>query len=135
MMIKNKGFTLIELLVSLAIISIISISLFKIVNLSIENNSKNDKRISAMNVAQNIVEDAKYKISTIDDLNRKQILDSITAEGRKEVVDNVTYYVDVVIMEYLDLGNRNLYTIKVRVGLSEDNEKNYGEIITRICEN
>lgn len=135
MRIKNKGFTLIELLVSLAIISIISIALFRTVNLSIENNSKNDKRISAMNVAQNIVEDAKYKISTIDDSNREEILASINAKNRKEVVDNITYYVDAKITKSSDIGSRKLYTIKVKVGLSENDEKNYGEIITRICEN
>ena len=132
---KNKGFTLIELLVSLSIILIISFAMFKIINSSILNNSKNDKRISAMNVAQNIVEDAKYKISTINDSNREKILKSITAKDRKEVVDSVTYYVDVEITESLDVGSRRLYTIKVKVRLSKNDENNYGEIITRICEN
>ena len=135
MMDKNKGFTLIELLVSLSIILIISFAMFKIINSSILNNSKNDKRISAMNVAQNIVEDAKYKISTINDSNREKILKSITAKDRKEVVDSVTYYVDVEITESLDVGSRRLYTIKVKVRLSKNDENNYGEIITRICEN
>lgn len=132
---KNNGFTLVELLVSLSIISIISFSMFRIINLSIENNLKNEKRISAMNIAQNIVEDAKYKISTIDNSNREEILASIKYKNREKVVDNTTYYVDTEITESLNIGNRKLYTIKVKVGLAKNDDKNYGEIITRICEN
>lgn len=57
-----KGFTLIELIVALSIISILSLSFFKILNSSIKYNTKNEKDIKALNIAQSEIENLRREI-------------------------------------------------------------------------
>ena len=49
---NNKGFTLLELLISLSIITIILLAFSTIIISSIKGNTKNDKDINALNLAQ-----------------------------------------------------------------------------------
>ena len=57
-----KGFTLIELIIALSIISILSLAFFKILNSSIKYNTKNEKDIKALNIAQSEVENLRREI-------------------------------------------------------------------------
>jgi len=57
-----KGFTLIELIVALSIISILSLAFFKILNTNIKYNTKNEKDIKALNIAQSEVENLRREI-------------------------------------------------------------------------
>ncbi|MBO3444075.1 prepilin-type N-terminal cleavage/methylation domain-containing protein [Clostridium sp. CCUG 7971] len=64
---KNKGFTLLEVLISLAIIIFIMFAFFKIYNSSIRVNTKNDRDIKALNLAQNELENLRNQIKTLGD--------------------------------------------------------------------
>ena len=63
---KNRAFTLIELLVSLSIISIISMAFFSFLNSSIKINSKNEKDINSLNIAQSEIEKLRKQIKSVD---------------------------------------------------------------------
>lgn len=61
--IKNKkGFTLVEVLIAMAIISIVTLSFFTIVNFSIRQNLKNEQNIILRNIAQTEVENLRKEI-------------------------------------------------------------------------
>ena len=83
---NNKGFTLLELLISLSIITIILLAFSTIIISSIKGNTKNDKDISALNLAQSEIEivrkqikDGKtsFKNSENETLEFNSIIDSI----------------------------------------------------------
>ena len=59
---NNKGFTLLELLISLSIITIILLAFSTITISSIKGNTKNDKDISALNLAQSEIEVVRKQI-------------------------------------------------------------------------
>lgn len=61
---NNKGFTLIEILVAMSIISIITFTFFTIMNSSIKQNSKNEKDIKALNIAQSEIENLRKEIKS-----------------------------------------------------------------------
>lgn len=62
---KNKGFTLLELLVALAIIISIMFAFFKVYNSSIRVNTKNDRDIKALNLAQSELENLRNQIKNL----------------------------------------------------------------------
>ena len=59
---NNRGFTLIEILISMAIISIVLFSLFTTINSSIRQNTKNEKDIKLLNIAQSEIENLRKEI-------------------------------------------------------------------------
>ena len=60
----NKGFTLLELLVSLTIITFILFAFFRILNTTTRVNTKNDRDIKALNIAQTEIENLRQQIKT-----------------------------------------------------------------------
>lgn len=67
---NNRGFTLVEILISMAIISIVLFSLFTIINSSIKQNTKNEKDIKLLNIAQSEIENLRKEIkSSSNNLN------------------------------------------------------------------
>lgn len=61
---NKKGFTLIEVLISLSILTILGGIFFSIANNAIRINSKNDKNIQEMNIAQSVIEDIRDDIKS-----------------------------------------------------------------------
>lgn len=61
---NNRGFTLVEILISMAIISIVLFSLFTIINSSIKQNTKNEKDIKLLNIAQSEIENLRKEIKS-----------------------------------------------------------------------
>ena len=59
---NKKGFTLLELLVSISIISILLLAFLTIILSSIKVNTKNDKDISALYIAQSEIEVVRKQI-------------------------------------------------------------------------
>jgi prepilin-type N-terminal cleavage/methylation domain-containing protein len=80
---NKKGFTLIEILIALSIASIISIGFFQVINMTIKTNSKNEKDIKSLNIAQTEIESlrAQIKNATNDNKNIKIYIDE--DENRK----------------------------------------------------
>lgn len=131
--IKNeKGFTLIELLVGISIVSIIALSFFKIANSSILSNSKNEKDINAMQIAQTQIENIRGQLKkegTLEKLNLKysidsqgtikeeklQLVDFIEKSIEHKTSDNSTYRVQIILTREKGNSNKYLYNIKVKV--------------------
>jgi prepilin-type N-terminal cleavage/methylation domain-containing protein len=80
---NKKGFTLTEILIALSIASIISIGFFQVINMTIKTNSKNEKDIKSLNIAQTEIESlrAQIKNATNDNKNIKIYIDK--DENRK----------------------------------------------------
>ncbi|MGL4911775.1 MAG: PulJ/GspJ family protein, partial [Romboutsia sp.] len=53
---KNNGFTLLELLVSLAIVGLILLGFFRVMDSTQRINTKNDRDIKALNILQSEIE-------------------------------------------------------------------------------
>lgn len=62
--INKKGFTLLELLIAMGIMSIIALAFFGFLNSSIKFNTKNEKDIKALNIAQSEVENIREQIKS-----------------------------------------------------------------------
>ena len=79
---NKKGFTLLELLVSISIISILLLAFLTIILSSIKVNTKNDKDISALYIAQSEIE-----------VVRKQIKDGntsfVNSENKSLVINDI----------------------------------------------
>lgn len=81
--INKKGFTLIELIIALSIVSIILMAFYTLINSSIKQNTKTEKDIKSLNIAQSEVENLRDEIKSsgafinIKDDNRSNSLVSI----------------------------------------------------------
>lgn len=154
-MIRNndKGFTLLELLISLSIITIILLAFSTIIISSIKGNTKNDKDISALNLAQSEIEivrkqikDGKtsFKNSENETLEFNSIIDSIenTENIYYKDVDGKNFEVKFYISKNDEYLGGSLYKLWVRVKSKqkddEDNweddyfSKKYTELITEV---
>lgn len=150
--IKNKrGFTLIELLLAMSIISLIAFAFFRIVNTSVVTNSKNERDIKAMQIAQTQIENIRsqlkkegtlHKIDIYhDDKNTieipyqnenkdKDFISWIESDG-KEVLKigiNSSYYPnkDDGTLEYLyKISDKEQYYINMRIDREKGSAQKY----------
>ena len=150
---NNKGFTLLELLISLSIITIILLAFSTIIISSIKGNTKNDKDISALNLAQSEIEivrkqikDGKtsFKNSKNETLEFNSISDSIenTENIYYKDVDGKNFEVKFYISKNDEYLGGSLYKLWVRVKSKQKDEednweddyfsKKYTELITEV---
>ena len=150
---NNKGFTLLELLISLSIITIILLAFSTIIIHSIKGNTKNDKDISALNLAQSEIEivrkqikDGKtsFKNSENETLEFNSIIDSIenTENIYYKDVDGKNFEVKFYISKNDEYLGGSLYKLWVRVKSKQKDEednweddyfsKKYTELITEV---
>ena len=150
---NNKGFTLLELLISLSIITIILLAFSTIIISSIKGNTKNDKDISALNLAQSEIEivrkqikDGKtsFKNSENETLEFNSIIDSIenTENIYYKDVDGKNFEVKFYISKNDEYLGGSLYKLWVRVKSKQKDEednweddyfsKKYTELITEV---
>ncbi len=61
---KNKGFTLLELIIALSIVSIVLMSFYTLINSSIKQNTKTEKDIKSLNIAQGEIESLRNEVKT-----------------------------------------------------------------------
>ena len=137
---NKKGFTLLELLVSISIMSILLLAFLTIILSSIKVNTKNDKDISALHIAQSEIE-----------VVRKQIKDGntsfVNSENKSLVINDTLgnlYYKEIdgkrfEVRFYLDKSlESNLYNLRVIVkSKSMDTEDDYfskktTELVTQV---
>lgn len=129
---NNKGFTLLELLISLSIITIILLAFSTIIISSIKGNTKNDKDISALNLAQSEIE-----------ILRKQIKDGKTDfndEPYIKEIDGKKFEVKLSVSESKEdtSSQYTLYEVYVSVEAKQENEENdyfskkHTELVTEV---
>ena len=129
---NNKGFTLLELLISLSIITIILLAFSTITISSIKGNTKNDKDISALNLAQSEIE-----------ILRKQIKDGKTDfndEPYIKEIDGKKFEVKLSVSESKEdtSSQYTLYEVYVSVESKQENEENdyfskkHTELVTEV---
>ena len=129
---NNNGFTLIEMLISTAILSIIVIAFSTISISSIKGNTKNDKDISALNLAQSEIE-----------ILRKQIKDGKTDfndEPYIKEIDGKKFEVKLSVSESKEdtSSQYTLYEVYVSVEAKQENEENdyfskkHTELVTEV---
>lgn len=153
----NKGFTLLELLISISIISIIVLAFSTMIMSSIKGNTKNDKDISALNLAQSEIEVVRKQIkdgktslknSENETLEIKLINDSIEDTNSDPIEDTKNiYYKDVdgksfEVKFYISKDEDSLYKLWVRVKSKQKNDeenwaddyfsKKYTELVTEV---
>lgn len=123
---NNKGFTLIEILISMAIISIVLFSLFTIINLSIKQNTKNEKDIKLLNIAQSEIENLRKEIkSSSNNLNiyienTDSTITTIEIPNDEEIIwkeENLSEKVDKIDIK-VDGEYKNF------IGINDDGSKN-----------
>ena len=150
---NNKGFTLLELLISLSIITIILLAFSTIIISSIKGNTKNDKDINALNLAQSEIEivrkqikDGKtsFKNSENETLEFNSISDSIenTENIYYKDVDGKNFEVKFYISKNDEYLGGSLYKLWVRIKSKQKDEednweddyfsKKYTELITEV---
>lgn len=150
---NNKGFTLLELLISLSIITIILLAFSTIIISSIKGNTKNDKDINALNLAQSEIEivrkqikDGKtsFKNSKNETLEFNSISDSIenTENIYYKDVDGKNFEVKFYISKNDEYLGGSLYKLWVRIKSKQKDEednweddyfsKKYTELITEV---
>lgn len=150
---NNKGFTLLELLISLSIITIILLAFSTIIISSIKGNTKNDKDINALNLAQSEIEivrkqikDGKtsFKNSKNETLEFNSISDSIenTENIYYKDVDGKNFEVKFYISKNDEYLGGSLYKLWIRVKSKQKDEednweddyfsKKYTELITEV---
>ena len=150
---NNKCFTLLELLISLSIITIILLAFSTIIISSIKGNTKNDKDISALNLAQSEIEivrkqikDGKtsFKNSKNETLEFNSISDSIenTENIYYKDVDGKNFEVKFYISKNDEYLGCSLYKLWVRIKSKQKDEednweddyfsKKYTELITEV---
>lgn len=116
---SNKGFTLIEILIAMSIISLIAMAFFTFLNTSIRFNSKNEKDIKALNIAQSEVENLREQIKSGKTEDFKFVngstinLNSAIPNKLSLEVNGVLYNLEIDLKE-----SENLYTIHVNVKLN-----------------
>ena len=101
---NKRGFTLIEVLISLSILLIVGSTFFSITNNSIRINSKNDKYIQEMNVAQSVIEGIRDDIKS-----GKEPYDNINYSLKED------YIVSIEDIKKEEVKKLYLYTFAVKV--------------------
>ena len=112
---KEKGFTLIELLVALAIVGIILLAFFKSIDSTTRINTKNDRDIKALNIAQSEIENLRNQIKNGEQVESENCVKRI--DGKE-----FNIYLDIS-KEKVKNENKNnnidtglyLYTINIEV--------------------
>lgn len=111
---KNKGFTLLELIISLAIIGLILLGFFRVINSTHRISTKNDRDIKALNILQSEIENLRSQIkqSPGEDGERELFVeDDVT--GRKIKVEFNEDTDEALIPEYskVDKSTNSIYKI------------------------
>ena len=122
---NNKGLTLIELLVALAIVGLGIITMFSSVNSNLKVNTKNDKDIKSLQIAQSEIENLRsqikskspdsFKINTYKEEQDKEEVEEISLKDL-EKEDGISYF------RIID-GKSNIYNINLKV--TDDPENLY----------
>lgn len=130
---NKSGFTLIELVFAMGIISLVMLTFFTIVNTSIRSNSKNEKDIVAINIAQSEIENLREQIKKINvgwTVGGKSIDPIINKTVNYELEkDKVIYNISVEIElckridEEEENDYKNLYELSVTVNPKEFSKK------------
>ncbi|WP_042278061.1 PulJ/GspJ family protein [[Clostridium] dakarense] len=117
----NEGFTLLELLVSLAIITLIMFAFFRILNTTIRVNTKNDRDIKALNVAQTEIENLRKQIKNkpLDNRERRLIIYNDSNQS-KDKSEEILFNNDKSKKEYSHIlinenGSKNKYNITLDI--------------------
>lgn len=139
MKLNNEGFTLLELLVALAISTMVLMAFTTTINTSIRGNTKNDKDIKALNIAQTEIENIRVQIKEGKHLFENSNGDSVQVDRANgnifnQIVDGKNFE---VIMFLTKETTSSLYTLKVVVkatgaGIDDYFSKKETEIITQI---
>lgn len=133
---KQEGFTLLELLVALGILSIIVITFTTILAIGIRGNTKNDKDIKALQLAQSEIEIIRNQIKNGDTIFKNSSGNNIVSgeSYEKKIYESyftVTIHIDKDI-------NSPLYTIRAIVKpIGANNKQDYfskkeTEVITQV---
>ena len=118
---SNKGFTLLELLVSLTIITFILFAFFRIINTTTRVNTKNDRDIKALNIAQTEVENLRNQIKTkLSESNERKlyIYNDLKRElDKKEEIEFINNVSEKTYLRILknENGSENRYNIKLNI--------------------
>lgn len=136
---NNRGFTLVEILISMAIISIVLFSLFTIINSSIKQNTKNEKDIKLLNIAQSEIENLRKEIksssnniniyientdstiTTIEIPNDEEII--WKEKNSNEKIDRIEIKVDGIYKDFIgidDDGSQNVSIIQYERYIDND---------------
>ncbi|WP_158540696.1 type IV pilus modification PilV family protein [Romboutsia weinsteinii] len=120
---RNKGFTLLEVLVSLAIIISIMFAFFKVYNSSIRVNTKNDRDIKALNLAQSELENLR---SQIKNLKRSEEDKKIEINiGEKQIdIDSLNKTTVTYEKNYTDEDDMKERVYKINLTLEKSNVTN-----------
>lgn len=146
---NNKGFTLLELLVSISIMSIILLAFLTIIMSSIKGNTKNDKDISALHIAQSEIEVVRKQIkdgntSFVNSENESLVLSSIndSIENTQNIyyknIDGKIFEVKFYISKNEESLEGSLYKLWIRVKSKQINgeddyfSKKYTELVTEV---
>lgn len=120
--INNKGFTLLELLVALAIVSLGVMTMFAAVNSNLKINTKNDKDIKSLQIAQSEIENLRSQIKnkSLSTFNIKEY------NKEKKVYEEVDRNLDELEngIEYLKIIDNEVNIYKVKLTVSKDIDKN-----------
>ena len=142
-MIRNndKGFTLLELLISLSIITIILLAFSTITISSIKGNTKNDKDISALNIAQSEIEVIRKQIKDRE-TNLKNSENKSIEKNTKEIyskeIDGKKIEVELCVSEKEKFSQYILYKLCFSVEPKQKNEKSdyfskkHTELVTEV---
>ena len=138
---NNKGFTLLELLISLSIITIILLAFSTITISSIKGNTKNDKDISALNIAQSEIEVIRKQIKDRE-TNLKNSENKSIEKNTKEIyskeIDGKKFEVELCVSEKEKFSQYILYKLCVSVEAKQKNEKSdyfskkHTELVTEV---
>lgn len=105
---NNKGFTLLELLVSLAIITILLLAFFRIIDSTIRISTKNDRDIKALNIAQSEIENVRSQLKNLGDEKTINIDgQSIKVDEIEATVKTIEYSKDYKGKDYQIIMNLN----------------------------
>ncbi|MEG1284419.1 MAG: prepilin-type N-terminal cleavage/methylation domain-containing protein [Romboutsia sp.] len=119
---NNKGFTLLEVIISISIIIFIMFAFFRVYNSSIRVNTKNDRDIKALNLAQSELEDLRSQIKNLDDNTFLTIAgDEIKIVEIPITTDNndTKPYTKIYIKNYLNGESMKPREYKIQIDISK----------------
>lgn len=148
---KSKvGFTLIELLIAMSIISLIAMAFFTVWNSTIKANTKNEKDIKALNIAQSEIENVRnqikkdidnpiknikvssYQVTSDSYINQKVIIDGSTPSYKKKIEGDANLYtVNLNVSKRLIECSSSNYIYTIHVSVESDN-KNFSKKVTEL---
>ena len=121
-----KGFTLIEILIAMTIVSILVFSLSTIINSSIKQNTKNEKDIKLLNIAQSEIENLRRKIK----LSSNDISIEATKQDGSILIINIPNDEEIIWNEFdsnkkidkININTNGIY--KDFIGTDDDGSQN-----------